>query len=567
MLDIIDSISATMASILLIPLLGTGIYLTIRLKFVQLAHFGHPWKVIAGIYDDPDHEGDINHFQALSAALSATVGIGNIAGVAVAIHYGGPGALFWMWVTAFLGMAMKFGEVTLAMNYRKIHEDGSASGGPMYYIEQGLGKNWKWLAVVFAVSTIISSFGSGNSVQAFTVADSFNSEWGIPPWITGLVTASIIALVILGGIRRIGLVASRLVPFMAAVYMISALIVIASNIQQIPAAFEMIFTSAFTPKGAVGGFFGSTFSMALLWGVRRGLFSNEAGQGSAPIAHAAAKTDQPVREGAVALIGPFLDTLLICTLTGLTIITTDVWHERFTQQYDLSQLTALSPAAEIGPEGRLMTEPEFPAGSYDIIDGRIYHMETGQPSRIVYLEDISTVEGVRFVQTHPELEEAVPIKQGSLKVGEAGVMQVFDPDGNAAENVLIEGEGLLNGSPLTAMAFQRGLWGRSGAYMVTVAVFLFAISTAISWSYYGDRATVYLFGRKYVRPYRILFCIMHFLGSTLALKTVWSLSDIAVAMMAFPNLVALLWLAPKIQSMKEGYFSIKHVPYKDRIKP
>ena len=293
----------------IVLLLGTGIFLTIRMRFIQLRKVSHSLAVIAGYYDNPRDKGEISHFQALTSALSATIGIGNISGVAIAIHYGGPGAIFWMWVTAILGTASKFVECTLSTHLRNIHKDGTVSGGPMYYIERGMGSNWKWLAVIFAISAVISSFGSGNAVQAFTVADSFKSEFGIPTWITGIALATLVAMVIIGGIKRIGKVTSKLVPFMSIIYFLGAITVLLLNAPKIPGAIGTIFADAFTAKAGVGGFMGSSFMFMLLWGVRRGIFSNEAGQGSAPIAHAAAKTDEPVREGLVAMVGPYIDTL------------------------------------------------------------------------------------------------------------------------------------------------------------------------------------------------------------------------------------------------------------------
>ncbi|MBZ0265205.1 sodium:alanine symporter family protein [bacterium] len=551
MQEIIDHVSAFISSLLILPLIGTGIYLTIRMKLVQLLHFGHSWKVIAGVYDNPEDEGDINHFQALSAALSATIGIGNIAGVATAIHFGGPGALFWMWVTAFVGMATKFGEASLALLYREIHEDGSASGGPMYYIEMGLGKSWKPLAMIFAFCAIISSFGSGNTVQAFTVADSFRGEFGIPAWLTGIVMSSLIALVILGGIKRIGVVASRLVPFMALVYVVSAVVVLIYNRAEIPAAFNLIFSSAFTAKAGIGGFAGSTFGMALLWGVRRGLFSNESGQGSAPIAHAAAKTDEPVREGTVAMIGPFIDTLVICTLTGLTIITSGAWNTPFPTQLSMEQPTIVHVDTQL-EKGGTVADSFVLSGDFEVRDGTLSN------ARLVFNNGF-------FLDPKFGLftEEGVvrPISEAVLKVEGGSIISVMAPDGSQIENLAIDGKGLRNGSLLTSQAFQRGLGSRWGSLMVTLGVFLFAISTAISWSYYGDRATVYLFGLKGVVYYRIAFVLVNFVGATLALKTVWGFGDIALSFMAFPNLIALIFLAPKLQKAKEEYFSRKHKPY------
>ena len=458
--------------LMVVILLGAGIFVTLRLRFIQLFKTGHAIDVIRGKYDNPDDAGDINHFQALAAALSATVGIGNIAGVATAIHYGGPGALFWMWITAVFGMALKYTEATLAVQFRKINPDGSASGGPMYYIEKGLGPAWKPLAMAFAGFAVISSMGTGNSIQAFTCADQILSEFklvlpadslllsqvnflGIKVelvrLLTGAFLASLVAMVILGGIKRIGKVAAKLAPFMAILYVAAALLILLMNAGRIFPTFAIIFREAFNPRAELVGFAGGGFLLFLntvVWGVKRGLFSNEAGQGSAPIAHAAAKTNEPAREGAVAMIGPLIDTLIICTLTGLVIVST--------QTYEL------------------------------------------------------VVDGAR-----------------------------------------------LNGSPLTALAFKTGLspifpWGDK---IITFAVFLFALSTAISWSYYGDRSAEYLFGPRAVRPYKMIYVAAHFIGAIVSLEIVWGFGDVALGLMAIPNLIALVALSGKVLNMTGDYFS------------
>ncbi len=458
--------------LMVIILLGSGVIITLRLRFIQLFKVGHAIDVIRGKYDNVKDEGDINHFQALAAALSATVGIGNIAGVATAIYYGGPGALFWMWITAVFGMALKYTEATLAVRFRKINPDGSASGGPMYYIEKGLGPKWKPLAIAFASFAVISSFGTGNSIQAFTCSDQILSEfkqalpvhsWLVNPIrfvgiqvepvriMTGVVLALLVALVILGGIRRIGKVAAKLAPFMALLYVVSALLILLMHAERIIPTFVTIFSEAFRPRAELVGFAGGGFLLFLntvVWGVKRGLFSNEAGQGSAPIAHAAAKTKEPAREGAVAMIGPLVDTLIICTLTGLVIVSTQT-HE-------------------------------------------------------------ALVDGVR-----------------------------------------------LNGSPLTALAFKTGLsplfpWGDK---IITFAVFLFAISTAISWSYYGDRSAEYLFGPRAVRPYKLFYVFFHFIGAIVSLEVVWGFGDVALGLMAIPNLIALIALSGKVINITNDYFA------------
>ena len=546
--------------ILVILLLGTGIFVTFRLKWIQLRNLRHAYHVIRGHYDNPEDAGDINHFQALSAALSATIGIGNIAGVATAIHYGGPGALFWMWLTALFGMASKFVECTLAMHYRKINPDGSASGGPMYYIQEGLGRRWKPMAVIFAACTVVSSFGSGNGVQAFTLADSFRSDFGVEPWITGLISATLVGLVIIGGIRRIGAVASRIVPFMCVLYLTGGLLVLVLHASHIPEALALIVTEAFTPRGGIAGFAGSTFTFTLIWGVKRGLFSNEAGQGSAPIAHAAAKTSEPVREGLVAMTGPLIDTLLICTITGLTIVTTGVWAEKHPDQVSLSSasgLTVLRPGGGVHLEGAIDDDDRF-SGDLRVLGGRL-------------------VDAHRFVRNHAvvdgvDLRHADTPFSGTLRVDENGRLEAaWARDGNPdnplpLEELRLRGQMALNGSPLTARAFQRGLsplidWGN---LIVTFGVALFALSTSIAWSYYGDRSMEYLFGPRAVLPYRIVFTLVHFLGAVFSLEVVWAYADAALGLMAVPNLIAMILLSGVVARLTKDYFSRSHPRYPGR---
>jgi AGCS family alanine or glycine:cation symporter len=322
-----DYVGGYLILLLLIP---TGIWFMIRLNFLNITKIGHAIRVVSGRYDVKGAEGDVNHFKALTTALSATVGTGNIVGVALAIYLGGPGAIFWMWITGFLGMMLKYAEVTLAQKYRKFNSDGTVSGGPMYYMEFGLkdklGKWAKVLALVFASATILCSLGTGNMAQSNSMSDALLTSYSIPNWISGLIITSLVLLVIIGGLKRIADVTSRLVPLMAIIYVSAALVVLIAEVDQIPAAFSLIFTEAFTGTAATGGFVGSTFIMTLIWGVRRGLFSNEAGQGSAPIAHAAAKTKYPAREGIVALLEPMIDTIIICTMTALMIIVTGAWQ-------------------------------------------------------------------------------------------------------------------------------------------------------------------------------------------------------------------------------------------------
>ena len=530
--------------VMVAALLLAGLITTVSLRFLQLRHLKHSFDVLRGKYDDPSHDGDLSHFQALTTALSATVGIGNIAGVATAMHYGGPGALFWMWVTAVFGMALKYAECTLSMKYRQILPDGSASGGPMYYIEHGLGRGWKPLAVAFAVCTIISSFGSGNSIQAFTVADQMRADVGVPTWITGVISATLIAAVILGGIKRIGAVTSRLVPYMAVIYVSGGLLVLLLNFTAIPGMLTLIFASAFKPAAQIGGFAGGTFIFMLTWGVKRGLFSNESGQGSAPIAHAAAKTDEPVREGVVAMMGPLIDTLVICTITGLVILSTGVWNDKNRIEIPVnaqSDITVMAEEADVVTNGIVMADDHF-TGTLRIDDG--------EPVGAHLVYNHSTVDEALFLEDGRAWSGAIPV--------EGGVM-----DFDAIPPMQLSGEMALNGSPLTAWGFQRGLEplvGRWGYLIVTIGVVLFGVSTAISWSYYGDRAVVYLFGPKWVVPYKVVFCVMNFLGAIFSLEIVWNFGDSALGLMSLPNLIALVLLNRQVRKMTGEYFSREHEP-------
>lgn len=419
-------------------LLGVGFYLTIKLSFVQFSGFKHSIHIIQGKYACKDDKGDVSHFQALSTALSATVGTGNIAGVATAISLGGPGALFWMWVTAVLGMATKFTESTLALKFREIDQHGVA-GGPMYTLLHGL--KMPRTAMLFALFAMIASFGIGNLVQVNSVVDGLAfiepniKEYS---WLVGVVMAMLVGMVILGGVKRIAKVASTIVPFMAVAYVAVAMIVLINEYEQIPAAIMTILNHALNPW-AVGG---AAVGEAIRWGVARGLFSNEAGLGSSPMAHAAATTNEPVREGLVAMMEPFIDTLVICSMTGLAIVVT----------------------------GAYLTAPD----------------------------DVT-------------------------------------------------------GASLTAYAFSQSI-GDAGALIVGGGLALFAFSTIIAWSYYGDRSVKFLFGEKAVLPYRVIYTLLIVVGAIVPLQLVWNIADITNILMAIPNLLALVLLSALVKKMKGEYF-------------
>ena len=421
-------------------LVGTGILLTIVLGVPQIKGFLHAIQVVRGKYDDPDDPGEISHFQALCTALSATVGLGNIAGVAVAIHLGGPGATFWMVVTGLVGMATKFSECSISMMYRHVDEKGVVHGGGFHYIERGLGKAWKPMAVFFAIACIAASFGAANMFQTNQVAAILESNFGIAPLATGLTLAIGTGVVIIGGIKRIGQVTSTLVPLMGGIYILGALFVIFSNISEVPGLLWTIVHDAFNGTAAEGAFAGIAVRQVLVQGVRRACFSNEAGLGSAPIAHSAATTKEPVREGAVALLEPFIDTVVICTMTALVILLSGAWTQ----------------------------------------------------------------------------------------------------DANGVE--------------LTALAFDSAMPG-FGRYFVPIAVTMFAYSTLLSWSYYGERAVDYLIGEKGILAYKIVFCVVAVAGAMWTIGPVLNFSDLMLGLMVIPNLIAVLLLLPKLRKESTSYFS------------
>jgi len=547
--QIISVLNSYLTPVLVVSLLGAGIFLTLRLGFVQFRRFWHGILVTSGRYDDPDEPGDVTHFQALNTALSATVGIGNIAGVALAIHIGGPGAVFWMWVTALLGMATKYSEVTLAQHYRvsvkpevgKRVWAGTVAGGPMYYIEKGLGKHWKPIAMFFAFMLMLTSLMTGNAVQANTVATEFNDMFGIATWVTGLITATIIGVVIIGGIKRIGRVTSLLVPVMAAIYILAALVVLGLHLGDVLPSFGRIFTEAFDPVAGVAGTGIGVFLTTMTYGVQRGLFSNEAGQGSAPIAHSAAKTDEPVSEGSVALLEPFIDTIVVCSMTALVIIVTGAFETRFdtTLSLDNPNISYVEGNDEEGWErvsapGELRFREGLPANDGEIYLG--YH-HVGVP--VLYTDPAQTD---RFTGTiFPGLQAAETEAGQRIETVYGGAMRTS--------------------SPLTSQGFQLGLeplgLGDFGRYMVLISVLLFAISTSISWSYYGDRCANYLFGIKAIIPFKGVFLIFHFIGATLAVTTIWNIGDVALSLVTIPNVIALVLLSPILAKLTKSYFERK----------
>ncbi len=443
MLETIEQLTAQFVGIvwgvpLVLALVGSGIFFTIYFGFPQLRFFRHAIEIVSGKYDNPEDKGEISHFQALCSALSATVGLGNIAGVAVAISLGGPGAIFWLWVAGFIGMCTKFTEVILSMKYREVEADGTVHGGPMFVIKNALSKKFYPIAWLYALFVVFSSFGAGNMFQANQMASVMKASAGIPEWLSGVIFCIGASLILIGGIKRIGKVTEKLVPIMVSVYFLGALTIVAMHIGDVPQMFMNILSGAFMGTAAIGGFAGAAFKEVVIMGIRRATFSNEAGMGSAAMAHSAAKST-PVQEGIVALLEPLIDTIIVCTITALAILLTGVW----------------------------------------------------------------TQEGIA-------------------------------------------------GSEMTAVAFET-VMGPIGRWIVTLTVTLFAFSTIISWSYYGEQGVTFIIGAKYIPIYRWVFIGFIFVGSVAQLGVVLNISDAMYGMLAIPNLFACYLLLPKVKEIVDDY--------------
>jgi len=437
--QIVDTVNGFVwGPVMLTLLLGTGIYLTIGLKGMTISHIPYAFRQLFKGRESSG-EGEITPFNALMTSLSSTIGMGNIAGVATAIGLGGPGALFWMWCAAFVGMATKFAEAVLAVNYRETDELGRKVGGPMYYIKNGLGGNWKWLGMAFALFGSLAGFGLANTVQSNAVSQVLETNFAVPTVVSGLVMAVLVGTVLLGGIKRIAVVAGKLVPFMALLYISATLLILITHATDIPAAVVLVVDSAFNGAAATGGFAGATLMLALRMGIARGIFSNEAGLGSAPIAHAAAETNSPVRQGTIAMLGTFIDTLVICTMTGLVLIVTGVW--------------------------------------------------SGEPQ----------------------------------------------------------------GAAMTLAAFTSAL--PFGDLLLSICVALFAFTTMLGWSYYGERCAEFLLGPRVITPFRVLWVIGIFVGTQMSLELVWKMTDALNGLMAIPNLIALIFLSPVVFKLTQEYFA------------
>jgi AGCS family alanine or glycine:cation symporter len=530
----LDTILTTLNSILwhdsvLLILLGTGVVFTIWSGFGQYRALTHGVTVVRGTYDDPDDPGAINHFQALSAALSATVGLGNIGGVALAIALGGPGAVFWMWVVGLFGMAIKLTEVTLSMLYRNTEDPDNPHGGPMWVVSKGLARLnpklaplGKFIGGVFCITLLVSIVTGGNMFQAWNVGEITEVYFGVPSIAAGIILALLVGMVIIGGIKRIGAVAGRLVPIMVALYLLAGTYVLIISAGQIPEMLALIFKSAFAPQELSGAFIGGTAGYAFLFGMKRALFSNEAGQGSSPIAHSAAKTDEPVREALVAGLEPFIDTLVVCTFTALVILTTGVWNRSaeayFSTPPAVVEIDAGVWSIETTPApGR--TVGQWLAGESVFL---IVEAEPNQQSGNNAHRLSGTIVDQNGVLT---IEWASLISGSRPRTNDTGIYATYV------------------GATLTAKAFDSVTPGL-GKWLVTLAVWLFAVSTMISWSYYGEQGIVYLFGDRMVLPYKLIYCALIILATAGFIETdadLDNLTGVGTGVMLFAN-IPIMWL-------------------------
>ncbi len=514
----------------LLTVLATGVLFTVWSGFCQYRALTHGFSVIRGSYDDPNDPGAINHFQALSAALSATVGLGNIGGVALAISLGGPGAVFWMWVVGVFGMSLKLTEVTLSMLYRNTEDSDNPHGGPMWVAAKGLARLnpnlaglGKVLGAIFCVTLLISTVTGGNMFQAWNVGEITQSYFGIPSIVTGIVLAVLVGMVIIGGIKRIGAVAGRLVPIMVALYLLAGIYVLGVNLDQIPSILALIVTKAFTPQEATGAFIGGTAGYAFLFGMKRALFSNEAGQGSSPIAHSAAKTDEPVREGVVAGLEPFIDTLVVCTFTALVILSTGIWNR--------------------GPEANFAAPPTVLP-----VAGNQWSLETLQvPERDGGNGWLVGESVFMILQAHENDQSGNNLHRlnGTVIDNGSDLAIEWGSFASAARPTVTSTGVYVNyvGATLTAKAFDTVTPGL-GKWLVTLAAWLFALSTMISWSYYGEQGMVYLAGEGSVLPYKLAYCALIIVATLGFIRTdaqLDTLTGIGTGVMLFAN-IPIMWI-------------------------
>ena len=531
---------------------GTGVLFTLWSGFSQYRALTHGSKVVSGAYDDPNDPGAINHFQALSAALSGTVGLGNIGGVALAITLGGPGAIFWMWIVGFLGMSIKLTEVTLSMLYRNTDDPDNPHGGPMWVADKALKRikpELAWLgtslAFIFSFCVMMSAGTGGNMFQAWNVADVTSSYFGIPGWLTGVVLTLAVGSVLLGGIKRIGKVTGTLVPGMVLIYVAAGSYVLFIHFGQIPEMLTLIVKSAFAPTEASGAFVGGTVGSAFLFGMKRAIFSNEAGQGSSAIAHAAAKTNEPAREGLVGGLEPFIDTIVVCTFTALIILSTGIWSRAPDVMFDNA------PVPQQTATGWSYPDIPLPAGEWQDQQALLMVVEAGENSAT----------GQNFHRL-----------SGSVKATDNGFIAAWQ-EFDGADRPEVVGGGFyhdLVGATLTAKAFDSVAPGL-GKWLITIASWLFAISTIIAWGYYGEQGAVYIWGDKATLPFRLIYCSLTFVATLGHIKTSTDLDNmtgIGLGVIIYANL-PICWIfgyqamrayKDYIRRLKEGRMGADHPP-------
>lgn len=526
-------------------LIGTGIFFTIYLRFPQFRFFKRAIYIVSGKNDKSDSDGETTGFQALSTAMSGAIGTGNIGGVALAIWTGGPAAIFWMWITAVFGMTTKFVEVTLGHKYRTKLDDGSISGGPMYYIEHAL--NMKWVAILFAFLMMITAIGSGNMPQINNIALVMNTEFSIPKLFTGVFLGVLLWVIIIGGIKRIASVASKIIPIMGIIYFSGALIVLAENYQNVIPSFNAIFSQVFTGSAAVGGFLGASFAMSLKYGVARGLYSNEAGQGSSPIAHASSK-NKSIDQGIVSILEPFIDTIVVCSVTALVILSSGVWTQKFDTSFSKTDMIILDG---------IYSDTKDATGNYlypDHIAELTNYVQSLDSNVSEYSGLIEVSEGVidnsdiTVLHARSIAENVVVTDNNNVYTGTLNVV-----NGRVSEPVSFNGKSLVSSAELTAKAFSQGLLGDLGGKLVAIALLLFAFSTAITWCYYGDRSTAYIFGEKGVFWYRNFYVLCFVLAAVIDTTIVWNIAYVVVALVSIPNLIALFVLRNDLKEEVDNY--------------
>jgi len=526
-------------------LIGTGIFFTAYLGFPQFKFFSHGWRIVTGKYAKDDAKGETTPFEALTTAMSGAVGTGNIGGVALAIWIGGPAAIFWMWITAIFGMTTKFVEVTMAHKYRTTLSDGSISGGPMYYIEKSFNK--RWAGVLFAALMMICAIGSGNMPQINNIASVLDSTFSIPKLATGLILGTMLWLIISGGIKRIAKIASKLVPFMAVIYFGGALVVVLENYQNIIPSFHSIFSQVFSGSAAAGGFLGASFAMSLKLGVARGLYSNEAGQGSSPIAHASAKTEHSVEQGMVSILEPFIDTIVVCSVTALVILSSGAWIQKYENTFERSSMAIF--AGEYSESNSYDVEE---LGKY-ILDARKFTNNTTAVKNFSGNLPIANGEilqgDVTIFHNNSIAEDVTFYKNGSSFDGPLEVVNGEITD----SSVTVKGKSLIHSAELTSKAFGSGVLGKYGEYIVAIGLLLFAFSTAIAWSYYGDRSTAYIFGENAVPWYRMIYVICFIAAAVIDTTVVWNIAYVVVALVTIPNLFALFILRKEMKEQVTSY--------------